>query len=449
MKQKSNKRIALEASFFTLFGFGSSQVIRLVNNLILTRLLVPEYFGIVSIANVFIVGINLFSDIGLGPSIIRSDKTDDEEFINTVWTIQIIRGVILTVISILIAVPVAKFYNEPKLIGMIIFIGSFSLLEGFNSTNLALYNKELKQGILSLMYLAIQIITAVIGIAIAYYFRTIWSLVISAFFGSLLELLGSHLILKGNIKPRIVLEKKYINEILQFGKWIFFATSMTFVAGQTDKILLGKLLSFETLGVFNIAIMFSELIKQVLERLSGMVLFPLYSKYQHLSRKDYREMIKKPRRILLLLTGILTAFLVCYGDFLITILYDDRYKAAAWMLPVLALGMWPYALYISNSNSLYVLGKAQYHAYGNLVKFLYMVILLPFAYRYFGLIGVIIAIALNDLPPYIVLNWGYLKERISLLFDDLISTVFLAIIIGLFILVRLMFHWGLPGAQFL
>jgi len=449
MKKKSDKRLALEASLFTLFGFGTSQIIRLANNLILTRLLVPEYFGIVSIANIFIVGINLFSDIGLGPSVVRSDKTDDEKFINTVWTIQIIRGVILTLISLLIAVPIAKFYQEPKLIGMIIFIGSFSLLEGLNSIKLVLYQKEMRQGVLSVISLLSQIISTIVGIAIAYYYRTIWALVFIAFVSTILELLASHFILKGNIKPRLVLEKSHVHEIMHFGKWIFFSTSMTFLAGQADKILLGKLMTFETLGIFNIAVMFSELVKQVLERLSGMVLFPLFSKYQNLPRAEYREKIKKPRRILLLLTGLLTAFLVCFGDFIITLLYDGRYYAAAWMLPILALGMWPYALFISNCNSLYVLGKPQYHAYGNLVKFIYMIIIIPFIFKSFGLIGAIIAIALNDIPPYIVLNWGFLKERISLLFDDLLASLYLVLIIALFILVRLFFHWGLPGAQYL
>lgn len=449
MKQKSNKRLALEASLFTLFGFGFSQVIRLANNLVLTRLLVPEYFGIVSIANVFIVGINLFSDIGLSPSVVRSDKTDDEKFINTVWTIQIIRGAMLFLISLAIAVPISRFYHEPMLTGMIIFIGSFSLLEGFNSIKLILYQKEMRQGILSGIGLANQIISTLIGIVIAYYYRTIWALVITAFTASLMELLAGHLLLKGEIKPRFVLEREYIKEIMHFGKWIFFSTSMSFVAGQADKMLLGKLMTFETLGIFNIAVMFSELIKQILERLSGMVLFPLFSKYRHLNRAEYRAKVKNPRRALLLLTGLLTAFLACFGDFIITLLYDDRYYAAAWMLPILALGMWPYALFISNSNSLYVFGKPQYHAYGNMVKFFYMVILIPIVFKFFGLFGAIIAIALNDIPPYIVLNWGYMKERISLLLDDFISTVCLALLITFFIYIRFLFHWGLPGVRYL
>jgi O-antigen/teichoic acid export membrane protein len=449
LREKSTKRKAINASLFTLFGFGMSQIIRLANNMILTRLLVPEYFGIVSIANVFIVGINLFSDIGLGPSLIRSDKTDDETFINTVWTIQVLRGIALTIVALILAYPVALFYGEPKLKAMIIFIGSFSLIEGFNSVKPTLYSKDLRLGALTSINLVNQLISSLAGIGIAYYYRTIWALVFTALISSILELLSSHLILKGEIKPRFHLEKQYISEILHFGKWIFFATAMSFIAGQVDKILLGKLLSFASLGIFNIALMFSELVKQVLERLSGMVLFPLFSKYKNLPRAEFKEKIKKPRRLLLAMTGLLVAILASFGDYLILFLYDERYHAAAWMLPILALGMWPYALYISNSHSLYVLGKAHYHAYGNLLKFVYMIAVLPIAYKLFGSIGVIIAIALNDIPPFLVLNRGYIKERISLLVDDLVFTVYLVLLLVFFVLIRFLFHWGLPCGQYL
>ncbi len=448
MESKNHKRLALEASFFTLFGYGLGQVIRLANNLILTRLLVPEYFGIVSIANVFIQGINLFSDIGLGPSVIKSGETDKEPFINTVWTLQVVRGGIITAIALIISVPVAYFYHEPQLKGIIIFIGAIASLQGFNSVKLLLYRKELKQGALSCIDLSAQIFGALAGILFAYYYRSIWSLVIISLVSSSLRLFFSHFLLKGDIKPRLTIEKQYFSEILHFGKWIFLSTALTFVASQIDKILLGKLLTFKALGFFNIAIMFSELIKQIVGRLSSMVLFPLFSRYRDLPRGEYRKMVVKPRRILLLLTAIPTILLTCFGDYVITLLYDDRYYAAAWMLPILAIGMWPYVLYVSNSNSLYVFGKPQYESIGNFVKFLYMIILTPLVYHFFGLLGVIIVISLNDIPTYIVMNWGFLRENIAHLLDDLIITILLIMAIVLVLLIRMALHLGMPGVSY-
>jgi len=449
VSDKTEKRQAIEASLFTLFGFGLSQVIRLANNMILTRLLIPEYFGIVSIASVFILGINLFSDIGLTPSVIRSQNTDDENFINTVWTIQILRGFFIAIIALAISYPIASFYDEPKLRSIISVIGSLAIIQGFNSINLLLYSKQLRQGALSILDLISQIFASCAGIAIAYYYRNVWALVVIHIIAKVVVLFASHVFLKSPTRPKLMISRQYLSEILHFGKWIFFSTAVTFVAGQIDKILMGKLLSLKILGIFNIAIMFSELIKQVLERLSSKVLFPLFSKYRDLPRTEFKNKISKPRRLLLLFTVLLTAFLACFGDYVVVLLYDERYYSAAWMLPVLAIGMWPFALYISNSNSLYVIGKPQYHLHGNIVKVLYMLVVIPLVFHFWGIMGVIIAIALNDIPTYIVMNWGFHKEKIGHLRDDLLLTFILLSFIVILLALRSILDLGLPGVGYL
>jgi len=88
------------ASVWVLAGFGASQVIRLGSSLIMTRLLMPEMFGVMAIANIFLVGLALFSDLGLRQNIIQSKRGDDPLFLNTVWTIQILRGAVLWALTI-------------------------------------------------------------------------------------------------------------------------------------------------------------------------------------------------------------------------------------------------------------------------------------------------------------------------------------------------------------
>jgi O-antigen/teichoic acid export membrane protein len=54
------KNKAYLASIWVIGGLGTSQALRLASNLILTRLLVPEFFGIMAIAQVFMMGLGLF-----------------------------------------------------------------------------------------------------------------------------------------------------------------------------------------------------------------------------------------------------------------------------------------------------------------------------------------------------------------------------------------------------
>ena len=94
---------AFRSAAITVLGFGASQAIRLASNLILTRLLFPEAFGMMAIVGVFLIGLAMFSDVGVGPSIMGSARGDEPDFLDTAWTIQIARGLILLVIALALA----------------------------------------------------------------------------------------------------------------------------------------------------------------------------------------------------------------------------------------------------------------------------------------------------------------------------------------------------------
>ena len=68
---------ALRGSVLTVGGFGASQIFRLASNLILTRLLFPEAFGMMALIMVFLQGLAMFSDVGTGPAIMQSKRGDD------------------------------------------------------------------------------------------------------------------------------------------------------------------------------------------------------------------------------------------------------------------------------------------------------------------------------------------------------------------------------------
>src|SRR4051812_36532958 len=78
----SLKMRALRGSLWTILGYGGSQVLRLAGNVILTRLLFPEAFGQMVLVNVFLQGLHMFSDVGIGPSLIQSKRGDDPDFLN-------------------------------------------------------------------------------------------------------------------------------------------------------------------------------------------------------------------------------------------------------------------------------------------------------------------------------------------------------------------------------
>jgi hypothetical protein len=84
-----------------------------------------------------IVGLNLFSYIGFEDHVIQNPRGDEEPFLNTVWTFQVLRGIGLWLVMVIVAWPVAHFYDQ-RLLWLLPFVGFASVISGFSSPNLPL-----------------------------------------------------------------------------------------------------------------------------------------------------------------------------------------------------------------------------------------------------------------------------------------------------------------------
>ncbi|NES82118.1 MAG: oligosaccharide flippase family protein [Moorea sp. SIO2B7] len=442
----SLKKLAISGAIWTFLGYGTSQALRLGSNLILTRLLVPEMFGLMALVNVFIMGLNLFSDIGLGPSIIQNKRGDDPDFLNTAWTMQVIRGFGLWLGCLVIVWPLAQFYKDPRLIWLIPIVGLTTIFAGFNSTSLFSLNRQIALGKLTLFELGTQVVTLIIMITWAWFSRSIWALVVGNLVGALLKMLGSHWLIP-EYSNRFTWDRAAAKEIFSFGKWIFFSTAVTFLATQMDRILLGKLLSFSILGIYTVAFTLASIPEQVVSRVASKVMFPIVSQLADLPRASLRAKILDKRRFILAGIGLMVIFLVCFGDLLILLLYDDRYSQAAWMLPIIALGIWPYLLFETSRQSLMAIGKPNYQAFGQFAKSIHVCIGLPLGFYFLGLPGFIIMVALNDIELYGVVSYGLWREELSCFQQDIKATALLVIVLTLVLTGRFMLGFGLPISQ--
>lgn len=435
------KKQAIKGTIWSMVGYSSTQALRLGSNLILTRLLVPELFGLMALVGTFIGGLNLFSDIGIRPSIIRSSRWQDPRFLNTAWTLQAVRGVGIWILCCLISWPVANFYNDARLIWLLPIVGFTSVLGGFNSTSLATLERQLKIIQTSLLQTGTQIISIGVMIFWAYISQTIWALVGGVLIASVVKLIWSHKLNSPN-RNCFTWDKKIVREILSFGKWIFISTAMTFLASQIDRLLLGKILSLELLGVYIIAFTLADIPRQIMLKVSSQIMLPVISHYADVDRAILRTMIVRKRRFLLVILGILVTFLACFGDLIIKVLYDHRYVQAAWMLPILAVGLWPMILSLTIDKVLFVIGVPRFVALGNVLKFIYMLIFIPLGFHYKGLLGVIIVISFNDIPFYVAVLYGLAIEKLSAFKQDILATLVLLFFITLVSFLRHHFGFG-------
>jgi O-antigen/teichoic acid export membrane protein len=445
---KSLKQQAIWGTIWTLVGYGSAQALRLISNLILTRLLFPDLFGLMALVHTFIMGLQLFSDIGIRPSIIQNPRGDDLEFLNTAWTVQVLRGGALWICCLIVTWPIATFYDKPQLLWLIPVLGSMTILDGFTSTSIATLNRHLDLAKLTRFELTIQIVSTAIMLIWAYYSRSIWALVGNSLIASFIKMVWSHH-LGQPYTNRFAWDASALKELRSFGQWIFLSTAMTFLAGQTDRLILGRLFPLDLLGIYTIAFTLSDLPHAVIQAVSGNVIFPVIAQQAHLPRAELRRKLLTKRLPLVLGTALgLTGF-ICFGDLLIQLLYDQRYAQAAWMLPILALGNWPKMLPISTAPALIAVGRPLYSAVGNFLKFVYMLVLLPLGFSLMGPLGAVLVIAFNDIPFYLAVSYGLWREGFSGLMQDLQTTALLLGGIALVLLIRYQLGFGFPLSQIL
>lgn len=332
------QRRVLSAATWVVVSRVATRALRLGSNLILTRLLYPEAFGIVAIVYAVIDGVEMFSDAGVKLSVVQDEEGEDPRFLNTAWTIQAARGFSLWGVTALLAWPLASLYNEPLLGPLLAIAGGVQALRGLNSMSMARLQRNMAIGKLTLVELATQPFG--VGFTVAYVWLTgsIWGLVLGPLVGSSIRVVVSHLIAESP-RHRFMLDPEARRSIYQFGRWVLFATPFTYVVNQGDRLLLGRFLSMEELGLFAIAAILVKTIQMTHSQMGNRVLFPLYVQIGRETSPTFRRRIGKVR------LGMMAAFLpalwilVVGGEHVVALLYDDRYIDAGWMLQILAAGM--------------------------------------------------------------------------------------------------------------
>lgn len=427
---------AIKGSFWVIAGYGTTQVLRLGGNLILAWLLFPEAFGLIAIVNVVLHGLEMFSDVGIGPSVIQNPRGDSPEFLNTAWSIQIIRGFALWIGASALAWPIAWLLarNDPTAWALVFLLpvaGLSAALAGFNSTKIFTLNKRLKLRRLTAIGVTSQIIGLIVMIGWALLDRSVWALVAGGITAAGCKMALSHLWTEGHaVRPGW--NSECGRELFRFGKWIFLSTALSFVAMHLDKLILGMMLTLGELGVYAIAFAFASSGMHICTKLSDTVLFPVYSHF----REDPSAMIRVAlqSREVVLWTGAA----VCVGFAigappLFRLLYDTRYDGAADIAPWLALYMWTTILLLSMSRIPLALGNSRAMFFSNLFRCSGLLFAV-FGYQLASLPGFVVGLSLGPALTHLLLLREIPRRRLKIASQSLRFTL-VAVVYGLGVIV--------------
>jgi O-antigen/teichoic acid export membrane protein len=380
---------AARTSALTILNFGSSQLIRLLSNLILTRLLYPEAFGIMALASLLITALSQFSDVGITTSIIRSDRGEERVFLNTAWTIKVIRGFVLFVVACGLSVPMALFYEQPIFMSLVPLMAIALVVDGFLPTTVDLATRHMQLGRLTALEVGSNVAGALLMIGFALALGSVWALAIGTFVGAFAKYVIFRSFLPGE-RDTFQLDSKSAKEMVTFGAWIMPSTVATFLTTQADKFLIGSYVSLQLLGIYNIGYFLGSFIPMLAQNLGLRVMVSFYKNSDRDADPHSLKKLKKLKRLLFGGLSFSLLFMVIIGDWVVGLLYDDRYSEAGAMLVLLASMQVLMIMQLPYNNALLSLGQSKHYFILNAIRATAMVSCLWLGLDLYGLVGGIV-----------------------------------------------------------
>ena len=392
---------ALHGSAWTIGGHAAGQGIRFLNNLALTYLVAPELLGLMGTVHVFISGLHLLSDFGIGQGIIHNQRGDDPEFYDTGWTVHAVRGATIWLLTFALGPLLAALYaGQPgaeTLVWLMPLVGTSSLIAGLHSTALYTLNRHLRLRPIVILDVGAQLLGCAVGLTWALLDPTIWALVATVFVQYTAHTIGSHFL---GVRNRPRWDREAARSLVRFGRWIWVSTMLTFAALQIDRLVMPKLIGFDGQAVYQVGLFIAMALPEAAHVVGSRVVFPVLSDLVRRQDTELSSKLLRARQLMVLpaVTGLV--LLSLGGEALVHSLYHDDFAEAGWMLRVLAAAAIPQVLVASSWYAFFAMGRTFAPACLQAAKLVLKVTAMVIGYQVGGAPGIIFGLLVAETAHY-------------------------------------------------
>ncbi|MFZ3583939.1 oligosaccharide flippase family protein [Loktanella sp. DJP18] len=389
-----------------------SHALRLGSNLIMTRLLLPDAFGLMAMVGTVLTGFALLTDIGIHRSIMREPDGDQDHFLRAAWTVKLGRGGLIAAGTLCAAVVLwwlapawaaaGTVYADPRLPILIALSALAPLLQGAESTTRELMERQLRMHYTATLEVVSQVLVIMAMVAFATISPTVWALMAGMLVGPVVQVIGTHLFFPG---PRMafVRDAEIAGRLWRYGKWLMVSAIFTFVATNADRFILGGLLDATVFGFYSIAQVWIGAGNMVIARLSDQIGFPAITEIIRTRPDEVPRLFRKFQTVIDLVCAAAFVILFLGGRLLIDLLYTATYDTAGTYIAILSLSFLALrfntlgGLLMSGGNSRAIMVIWAMRAVA-------LCISLPLAYDHAGMTGALLAVALYPLVsvPYTI-----------------------------------------------
>jgi PST family polysaccharide transporter/lipopolysaccharide exporter len=257
----------------------SDRFLQIVLVVVLAALLGPAAFGIMGIALVTINALKRFSRLGFNEAMIHDADEDIDGYLNTAWTIQLLRGLALGTITFLAAPVIAGVFSEPAATDVLRVVAVSPVLVGLRNPAIIYFQKNLEFHKQFVYQMSGSLLNFIVALGIAFFVtRSVWALVVGYVLADATRSAISYLL--HEYRPRPGLDREIARDLFNYGKWITGSGAILFLINEGDDAVVGILLSSTALGLYQVGYRLGKAPSREITQIVSGVLFPTYSKLQ-------------------------------------------------------------------------------------------------------------------------------------------------------------------------
>ncbi len=255
-----------------------SKVLVLGTTAVLARLLTPDDFGIVGFATVAVAYLAVFRDLGLGGALIQR-RDDVDEAADTVFTINLVLGAVLTAFAALAAPWIAGYFGEPRVTGLLRVLGLSFFVQSLGTTHLTLLQRDLAFRAKLIPDVGQAAVRMAVSIGTALAGWDVWALVAGQLAGVTASSVLAWVVIPW--RPRLRPARRLVGPLSRFGAPLLGVDVIHTVVGNLDYVVVGKVLGAGALGLYTLAYRLPELLLLSVVGVLSKVFFPALATVQH------------------------------------------------------------------------------------------------------------------------------------------------------------------------
>ncbi|MBT0949073.1 lipopolysaccharide biosynthesis protein [Streptococcus lutetiensis] len=424
----SSKKNVIKGLFWTLSERFMSQIVSVIVTIVLTRLLAPEDYGVVSIVTVIITILNVFMTSGFSASLIQQEDVEQIDY-STVLYFSILLGFLLYVGVFAISPILAAFYNLPQLELVLKILALKIPLSALNSVQQAYVSRNMLFKKFFISTVTATVVSGIIGVVMAYTNFGVWALVAQ----DLSNVVTISVVLWFSVgwRPTLQFSFKRLKILFDFGIKIFIQTLFNTIYANIRSLLIGGFYSPTDLAYYTKGNQYPNLIVTNVDTAVSKTMFPVMSREQS-DLDRIKVLTKRTAQVSsYIMSPILIGFFVCAKQ-IISVVMTDKWLPAVPYIRIICICLLIRASQTAILQAIKSIGRSDIVLKMDIPVRILALIILMFTIR-FGVIYIAISEIIIEFLALLIysyyssklLNYSYLE-----IFGDFLKNVILAVIMG-------------------